>query len=82
MAISKGINGKDSFFSLETIDILFQDVTFLGVNYSVYQMYDQLYPGMDPIYCIGPSNSYPIGFNIIIINLNLNLNSNAGGIIN
>ena len=67
LAISKGINGKDSFYTLETLDILFQDVAFLGVNYSVYQMYDQLYPQMDPIYCIGPSNSYPIGLLFILI---------------
>ena len=61
MAASVGINGKKSFSSLEKVVTIAENIVFLGKEYSVFGMYDPLYPEMDMMYCLGPSKTYPEG---------------------
>ena len=69
VSVSTRVNGPDSFQSVELVSKYVENVDFLGTNYSVYQMYDPLYPQSDAIYCIGPSSTGGttyIGWNCVL----------------
>ena len=66
LATSVGVNGVHSFDSLQLLKKMVENVNFRGVKFSVYQMYDPLYPKMDPVYCIGPTASYPTNWKCVL----------------
>ena len=66
VAASVYINGPATYDTLEITRVVVADVEFQGVTYSVFEMYDPLYPQMQPMYCLGPSKLYPINWSCLL----------------
>ena len=71
VAISTNVNGDRSFRGIELVSVVIDAVPFHGKNYSVYQMYDPLYPQMSTIYCLGLDDTYPTSEEIIYTSISL-----------
>ena len=65
MVVANLVNGPDSLKAYVTIDV-YAEFMFRGVDYQVMRKYDNMFPTMHPMYCLGPKGSNATEWNCLI----------------
>jgi hypothetical protein len=66
IATSSSLGIANPFSKLVSVRTVADSVPFLGKNISILEMYDIHHSDMDPIFCLGPTATYPLDWSCVV----------------